>query len=194
MGELGLLGIRYDREYGGSELDTLATVVLAEELGRSTYGGFAVTVLVHTDMASPHLHHAGTEAEARPLMPDLIAGRSHRRGGDDRGRCRLRPRRHAHHGTPRRRRVGAERLEDVHHQRGARRRLSSSPPRPASPGATGRCRCSSSRRARRVSRSRGRSTSRAGCRSDTAELVFEDCRIPATNLLGEEHRGFYVAR
>ncbi len=28
--------------------------------------------------------------------------------------------------------------------------------------------------------------------SDTAELLFEDCRIPATNLLGEERRGFYA--
>jgi len=28
--------------------------------------------------------------------------------------------------------------------------------------------------------------------SDTAELVFEDCRVPAENLLGEENRGFYA--
>ena len=34
MGELGFLGIRYETEFGGSEMDTLATVVLAEELGR----------------------------------------------------------------------------------------------------------------------------------------------------------------
>src|ERR1700709_1990894 len=40
MGELGFLGIRYPAEYGGSELDTMATVVLAEELGRSTFSGF----------------------------------------------------------------------------------------------------------------------------------------------------------
>ena len=38
MGELGLLGIRYSSRHGGSGLDTLATVVLAEELGRSTFG------------------------------------------------------------------------------------------------------------------------------------------------------------
>ena len=52
-----------------------ATVVLAEELGRSTYGGFAITVLVHTDMASPHLFHAGTPEQLDRYMPDLIAGR-----------------------------------------------------------------------------------------------------------------------
>lgn len=72
---LGLFGIRYDSRHGGSELDTLATVVLAEELGRSTYGGFAITVLVHTDMASPHLFHAGTPEQLDRYMPDLIAGR-----------------------------------------------------------------------------------------------------------------------
>ena len=64
MGSLGLLGMRYAPEYGGSGLDTLANAVLAEELGRSTYGGFAVTVLVHTDMASPHLFHAGTQSSS----------------------------------------------------------------------------------------------------------------------------------
>lgn len=36
MGDLGMLGIRYASKYGGSEMDALATVILAEELGRST--------------------------------------------------------------------------------------------------------------------------------------------------------------
>src|SRR5215211_2990845 len=52
MGALGFFGIRYPEQYGGSGLDTLATVVLAEELGRSTFSGVAITALVHTDMAS----------------------------------------------------------------------------------------------------------------------------------------------
>ncbi len=75
MGSLGFLGMGYSPEYGGSGLDTLANVVLAEELGRSTYGGFEVTVLVHTDMASPHLHHAGNAEQKARWMPDIIAGR-----------------------------------------------------------------------------------------------------------------------
>ena len=44
MGSLGLLGMRYDPAYGGAGLDTIANAIFAEELGRSTYGGFAVTV------------------------------------------------------------------------------------------------------------------------------------------------------
>jgi len=75
MGELGFLGIRYSEAYGGSEMDTVASAILAEELGKSTFGGFAITVLVHTDMASPHLHNFGSEAQLKRWMPDIIAGR-----------------------------------------------------------------------------------------------------------------------
>ncbi|WP_239512941.1 acyl-CoA dehydrogenase family protein, partial [Klebsiella aerogenes] len=75
MGELGFLGIRYSAEYGGSDMNTLATVVLAEELGRSTFSGVAITVLVHTDMASVHLYNAGSQALKDRFMPDVIAGK-----------------------------------------------------------------------------------------------------------------------
>ncbi len=40
MGELGFLGIRYPEKYGGSAMDVFGSVVLAEELGRSTFSGF----------------------------------------------------------------------------------------------------------------------------------------------------------
>src|SRR4029079_19053615 len=76
MGELGFLGIRYPAEYGGSEMDTLGSVVLAEELGRSTFGGFAITVLVHTDMASVHIANGGSDAQRDRYMPEIVAGRA----------------------------------------------------------------------------------------------------------------------
>ena len=72
MGELGFLGIRYPEQYGGSAMDSLGSVVLAEELARSTFGGFAITVLVHTDMASPHLANAGSPAQI--LLPATMSG------------------------------------------------------------------------------------------------------------------------
>ncbi len=74
MGSLGFLGLRHPEAYGGAGLDALATAVLAEELGRSTFGGFAVTVLVHTDMASPHLRHAGSPAQLARWMPAIVRG------------------------------------------------------------------------------------------------------------------------
>ena len=75
MGDLGFLGIRYGEEYGGSNMNTLSSVILAEELGRSSFGGFAVTVMVHTDMASPHLENFGSKAQKDKYMPDLISGK-----------------------------------------------------------------------------------------------------------------------
>jgi hypothetical protein len=75
MGKLGFFGIRYPSQYGGSEMDVLASVVLAEELGRSTFGGVAITVLVHTDMASVHIYNSGTQAIKDRFMPDIISGR-----------------------------------------------------------------------------------------------------------------------
>ena len=74
MGALGFFGIRYPAAYGGSEMDALASVVLAEELGRSTFGGVAVTALVHSEMASIHIFNAGTEAQKDKWMPRVIAG------------------------------------------------------------------------------------------------------------------------
>ena len=56
MGEAGFFGLMYDSEYGGAEADALTNLVFAEALSQSTYAGFIVSVLVHTDMASPHLH------------------------------------------------------------------------------------------------------------------------------------------
>ena len=74
MGALGLFGSRYPAEYGGSEMDALATVVLAEEFGRSTYGGVAITALVHTDMASVHVFNGGSEAQRARWMPGIVSG------------------------------------------------------------------------------------------------------------------------
>src|SRR2546430_5595899 len=74
MGRLGYLGLRYPEEFGGTGLDARATALLAEELGRSTFGGFAITVLVHTDMASPHLVNAGTPEQIRRFLPKIIKG------------------------------------------------------------------------------------------------------------------------
>ncbi|WP_127113933.1 acyl-CoA dehydrogenase family protein [Shimia sediminis] len=74
MGDLGLFGIRYPEALGGAEMDVRATVVLAEELGRSTYAGVAITALVHTDMASVHIWNAGNAAQKQRYMPGVISG------------------------------------------------------------------------------------------------------------------------
>ena len=74
MGDAGLLGLMYASEYGGAQADALTNLVFAEALSQSTFGGFIFTVLVHTDMASPHLHHAGSAAQKAKYLPGVIAG------------------------------------------------------------------------------------------------------------------------
>lgn len=74
MGGLGMLGMRYPEQYGGAGLNTMASVVLAEECGRSTFGGFSADLLVHTDMASPHLANVGTPEQLARWMPGITSG------------------------------------------------------------------------------------------------------------------------
>ena len=215
MGELGLFGIRYSAEYGGSELDTLSTVVLAEELGRSGYGGFAVTVLVHTDMASPHLNHAGTPEQLRRYMPDLIAGKkiaavamTESDAGSDLASMRGTAVRDGDHWVLN----GAKMFitNGVHGDvffvamKTGRNDPSEHRANVAAGIAAGNgAGAGSAVRDRRLSMfivekatpgfSVARPLRKHGwlC-SDTAELLFENCRIPANNLLGEENKGFYA--
>lgn len=192
MGELGFLGIRYPAEYGGSDMDTLATAVLAEELGRSTFSGVAITVLVHTDMASVHLHNGGSQALKDRFMPDVVAGKKivavgvtePGAGSDVKGI-----------------RTTARRDGDSYVLNGAKMFITN--------GVHADLYCIAAitnpdmRPSQRISMLLvekdtpgfrvGRALDKQGWRSsDTAELLFENCRIPAANLLGEEGRGFYA--
>ena len=55
-------------------MDERASVVLAEELGRSTYGGLAITVLVHSEMAAVHVLNAGSDAQKARWLPGVVDG------------------------------------------------------------------------------------------------------------------------
>ncbi|CAH1655492.1 Acyl-CoA dehydrogenase [Hyphomicrobiales bacterium] len=192
MGELGFFGIRYPAEYGGSEMDTMATVVLAEELGRSTFSGVAITALVHTDMASVHIANAGSKAQKDQYLPAIIAGEKivavavtePDAGSDVKGI-----------------RTTARREGDHYVLNGAKMFITN--------GVYADLYCVAAktdpqgRPSQSVSMfivekgTPGFSVSRAldkhGWRSsDTAELSFVDCRVPAENLLGHEGRGFYA--
>lgn len=193
MGELGFLGIRYPAEYGGAEMDTLATVVLAEELGRSTFSGFAITVLVHTDMASVHLFNAGSQELKARFMPEVVAGRAitavavtEPGAGSDVKAIR----------------TTARRDGDAYILNGAKVFITN--------GVHADLYCVAAKTGPAAERSSGtismflvekgtpglrvaRELDKTGWRSsDTAELVFGDCRVPAENLLGPEGRGFYA--
>lgn len=196
MGSLGFLGITAPAAYGGAGADPLTNVVFAEALSQSTFGGFIVTVLVHTDMAGPHLVHAGSKAQLDRYLAKVVAGElitaiavTEPDAGSDVAAIRTRARRDADewvlngtkmfitngvHGDLYF--VAARSDPDAALSGRSSRGLSMFIVEKDTPGF-------------RV----GRALKKQGwLSSDTAELVFEDCRVPAGNLLGEENGGFYA--
>ncbi|HYB99231.1 MAG TPA: acyl-CoA dehydrogenase family protein [Candidatus Limnocylindrales bacterium] len=72
MGELGMLGIRYDPRFGGAGLDWSFSAILAEEVGCCDNAGVAMGIFVQTDMATPALAQFGSdELRERWLAPAI---------------------------------------------------------------------------------------------------------------------------
>jgi acyl-CoA dehydrogenase len=190
LGGLGWLGLMVPEAYGGAGVDPVTNFVFADALSRSTYGGFVVTVLVHSDMASPHLVRAGTDAQKSRWLPGIVRGDvltaiavTEANAGSDVARIRTTARRD-----------GADWVLDgskMFITNGVHADLYFVAARTA-PLATG---------SRGVSMfivekgtpgfSVGQVLDKSGWRSsDTAELVFDGCRIPGENILGAANDGF----
>jgi alkylation response protein AidB-like acyl-CoA dehydrogenase len=74
MGELGFLGLSMPEEYGGQGGDYYCNLVLAEEMAHAQCGGLAMGVAVHTDMAMPPIHLFGTEDQKQEWLVPAIKG------------------------------------------------------------------------------------------------------------------------
>ncbi len=74
FGELGFLGLRYPIEYGGQGGDYFSAVVLSEEMARAHCGGLGMAVAVHTEMATPPVLRFGTEEQKRRFLVPAIRG------------------------------------------------------------------------------------------------------------------------
>jgi citronellyl-CoA dehydrogenase len=74
MGQLGLLGVKYDTAYGGMGLDFSYSMVVAEELGVIPCGGVPMAIGVQTDMCTPALHRFGSDELKREYLAPAIAG------------------------------------------------------------------------------------------------------------------------
>ncbi len=74
MGDLGLLGIKYPAEYGGMGLDFSYSMVMAEALGDCNCGGVPMAIGVQTDMCTPALARFGSEELRREFLAPSIAG------------------------------------------------------------------------------------------------------------------------
>ncbi|HEX5371334.1 MAG TPA: acyl-CoA dehydrogenase family protein [Aquabacterium sp.] len=74
MGQLGLLGVKYDTAYGGMGLDFSYSMVMAETLGAIPCGGVPMAIGVQTDMCTPALHRFGSDELKREYLAPAIAG------------------------------------------------------------------------------------------------------------------------
>ena len=74
LGALGFLGMRHPVEYGGGGMGAMASVVLGEELSRSTFGGVAAALTVHSDMSIGHIAQRGTHEQKQRYLPAACAG------------------------------------------------------------------------------------------------------------------------
>jgi acyl-CoA dehydrogenase len=188
MGQAGLFGLMYESAYGGAEADALTNLVFAEALSQSTYAGFIITVLVHTDMASPHLHHAGNAAQKKKYLRRVVAGElitavgiTEPGAGSDVAGIRTTARRDGDDWVLNGSKifitngVHADLYFIAAKSGPGKREVSMFIVEKGTPGF-----------------SVGRALKKTGwLSSDTAELVLDNVRVPAANLLGEEGRGFY---
>ena len=188
MGQAGLFGLMYESAYGGADADALTNLVFAEALSQCTFAGFIITALVHTDMASPHLHHAGSREQKDRYLRKVIAGElitavgiTEPGAGSDVAGIRTSAKRVGEgwvlNGTKMFITNGVHAdLYFIAAKTGpGKRDMSMFIVEKGTPGF-----------------SVGRALKKTGwLSSDTAELILDNVRIPAANLLGEEHKGFY---
>lgn len=191
LGSLGLLGMRHPVEYGGGGLGAMFSVALAEELSRSSFGGVASSLTVHSDMSISHIAHRGTPGQKQKYLPAACAGEkvgaicvTEPNAGSDVAGLKTR----------------AVRTNDGWIINGSKSFITNGAlgdvyivAARTDPGASG---------ARGISLfivergtpgfSIGSKLGKHGWRSsDTAELFFQDAFVPPDALLGEEGRGFY---
>ncbi len=74
FGEMGFFGINYPEAYGGLDLDLFYTVILLEELQKINSGGFAAAVWAHVYLAMTHLNAEGDEAIKQKYLAPSITG------------------------------------------------------------------------------------------------------------------------
>ncbi|MFT4781234.1 MAG: acyl-CoA dehydrogenase [Psychroserpens sp.] len=74
FGEMGFFGIAYPEEYGGMDLDLFYTVILLEELQKVNSGGFAAAIWAHAYLAMTHLNKEGDDAIKQKYLAPSITG------------------------------------------------------------------------------------------------------------------------
>ncbi|HEV8615853.1 MAG TPA: acyl-CoA dehydrogenase family protein [Methylomirabilota bacterium] len=193
LGEMGLLGIEFPEKYGGAGADFLHTAVFCEEMARCRSAGVVMGVLATTDMSAPHILNLGTEAQKAAWLPRICRGEAvsaiavtEPGGGSDVAGLRTRAERRGGEWI-----VNGSKMFITN---GAEADLYVTAVRTAPADADKRFAGISVLLVEKgtpgftVSRTLDKMGNRS---SDTAELSFQDARVPVANLLGTEGRGFY---
>ncbi|MGU3459444.1 acyl-CoA dehydrogenase AcdA [Bacillus sp. D48C] len=191
MAELGLTGIPWPEEYGGIGSDYLACVIAIEELSR-VCASTGVTLSAHTSLAGWPIFKFGTEEQKQKFLRPMAEGKkigayglTEPGSGSDAGGMKTIAKRDGDHYILNGSKIFITNggIADIYvvfaltnpesKQRGTSAFIVESD----TPGF-----------------SVGKKESKLGIRSSpTTEIMFEDCRIPVENLLGEEGQGFKVA-
>jgi isovaleryl-CoA dehydrogenase len=187
FGDLGLLGVTIPEAFGGSNMGYLAHVIAMEEISRAS-ASVGLSYGAHSNLCVNQIARHGTEQQKTDYLPKLCSGEhvgalamSEPSAGSDVVSMKLKARREG----------------DVYVLNGNKMWITNGPdastyviyaktdPEGGSRGIT----------AFIVERdfpgfSRAQKLNKLGMRgSNTCELVFEDCEVPATNVLGQENRG-----
>ncbi|MGA2990568.1 MAG: acyl-CoA dehydrogenase, partial [Candidatus Korobacteraceae bacterium] len=201
IGRLGLMGVIFPAEYGGAGMGYIEYVTAIEELSRVD-GSIGIIVAAHTSLCTNHIFVAGNEEQRRRWVPKLASGEfigawalTEPGSGSDAGGARCSAVRHGNqwvlNGTKSFCTNG--RYADVCvvlavTDRNAQRHWA-----PGERSSTGSAHGLSAFVVERGTpgMKAGKKENKLGLRaSDTSEMVFEDCAVPAANLLGREGQGF----
>ncbi|HZP05996.1 MAG TPA: acyl-CoA dehydrogenase [Terracidiphilus sp.] len=191
LGELGLLGIIIPQEYDGAGLGYVDYVLAIEELS-AVDGSIGLTVAAHNSLGTNHIFLAGNETQKRKYVPPLASGKqlaawglTEPGSGSDASNAR----------------TTAEKKGDRYVLNGNKTFITNG--RYADVivviAVTDKNKGTHGLSAFVVEKGTkgfraGKKENKLGLRaSDTSELIFEDCEIPAENLLGAEGEGFVDA-
>ncbi|MEZ4265059.1 MAG: acyl-CoA dehydrogenase family protein [Myxococcota bacterium] len=187
--DLGLLGIRVSEEYGGQGLDWWFTTCYAEEMVNCGLAGLTMALLVQSDMATPVIHEIGDDYHKRNFLMPAVKGQAIAALGITEPDCGSDV---ASLNTT------ARRDGDDYVINGAKTYITNGTRADfitlaVRTGATGYGGISlilfpTDTKGFRVANKLEKVGNHC---SDTAEISFEDCRVPAKNLLGRENAGFY---
>ena len=189
MGDMGFLGLSYPEEYGGANLDFFYDVVFNEELGRTNSGGFAITQQVVQYMSAPYILKYGSEELKQKYLPGIVAGDlissigiTEPGAGSDAQNIQTKAVRDGDHYI-----VNGSKTFITNGVYGDL--IVTVVKTDPDAGAAGVSLLVIEQKMEGVS---ARKLKKLGWHSsDTAELSFDNVRVPVSNLVGEEGRGFY---